>query len=131
MSYIGETNALKFGREFYYGKETTPASTSTDTWIEYLSLSADTFGGLYMAQISTEINNSSVAGSIGIRYILNGVVVDEGELEPKDVDNWESFSGYEVGILSSGTNTVSVEFRNVGPGTATIRNSVITMISVG
>ena len=120
-----ETDESVFGTEFQQSESSGQSGTTGDTFQNKISLTPSGLpSGLYRIGWYCELQETDGAGDVESRLLIDGSIEKSRTvLEPQDVANWYSFGGFGYHEVTGGSMTVQLQWREVGGGTAYIRNA--------
>jgi len=99
-------------------------TTSFGDWIKRVEIDLPAIPqGDYELHYSCEMHNGHTNGSVDVKVEADAVEIALAEIEPKDTDNWYGFSGFKRVAHAGGAFNMSMYWRNVGQGNASIRRS--------
>lgn len=119
---ITEQASKGFGKDYSFSIRTTQLDVSGGAFQTYLThnfnVSDDSGVNEYRANFNFHWNHKSTANDIRVQYVLDGGVISEMRIEPKDSGDNQRIPGTYIDILSNlsqGAHTLEIQFR---PATA-------------
>ena len=101
-----------FGQFYAYKENDTQQSTTSTTYIEAMSMSfgVDVNCNMRIAA-NVQFKGNSTGRDIIFGIELDGSIVSETNVEPKDVDSWMMSSAFKRVALNQGTHTLRVLYK--------------------
>ena len=91
----------------------TTSSLGVTTWINKLTLPFTSAGQDWLIFLNAEMNVSDITEFAGLRVRIDGVSVSNVSAVARDLSNvYYPYSGMNFGSLSSGSHTITMDFRS-------------------